>query len=171
MVSGHKRGWSEQGFTLLEMVMVIGIVAIVSAIAVPNYQKIRAQHAYNQTADQLRDHLELARSYAQSQQTPVKICPMSQEHLGSSSPTCLIKGNTQNWPAWMVVRVDNGQVLARGQKPSADVVISSGQRDAFVFDERGTASGFSNGSIYIFDMNGQQMYQLIIASNGRVTKL
>ena len=70
----------------------------------------------------------------------------------------------------MVLRVD-GQVLARGQIASDDISITSGQRNAIEFDERGTANTFSDGSITVSSMRDAQVQRTIkIAASGRVTE-
>ena len=70
----------------------------------------------------------------------------------------------------MVLRVD-GQVLARGQIASDDISITSGQRNAIEFDERGTSNVFPNGSITISSMRDAQVQRTIkIAASGRVTE-
>ena len=149
--------------------MVIAIIAILATLAVPSYQKFRAQQDAHETIDRLRDHLELARTYAQNQHMHVSVCPIAQSDLSANKPVCLaVAGGT--WPAWMVVRAD-GQVLARGQKSSADIKITSGQRSEIEFDERGTANAFSNGSITVSSMRDTQVQHTItIAASGRVTE-
>ncbi len=149
--------------------MVLAIITVLATLAVPTYQKFRAQQAVDQTADQLRGHLELARTHAQNQQIRVRVCPITQSDLSANKPVCLaVAGST--WPAWMVVRSD-GQVLARGQKSAADITITSGQRSGIEFDERGTASTFSNGSITVASLRDGQIQRVIeIAASGRVTK-
>ena len=149
--------------------MVIAIIAILATLAVPSYQKFRVQQDTHETADRLRDHLELARTYAQNQHMHVSVCPIVQSDLSVGKPVCLaVAGRT--WPAWMVVRAD-GQVLARGQIASDDISITSGQRNAIEFDERGTANAFSNGSITVSSMRDAQVQHTItIAASGRVTE-
>lgn len=149
--------------------MVIAIIAILATLAVPSYQKFRAQQDAHETIDRLRDHLELARTYAQNQHIHVSVCPIAQSDLSVNKPVCLaVAGKT--WPAWMVVRAD-GQVLARGQIASDDISITSGQRSEIEFDERGTANAFSNGSITVSSMRDAQVQHTItIAASGRVTE-
>ena len=149
--------------------MVLAIITVLATLAVPTYQKFRAQQAVDQTADQLRGHLELARTHAQNQQIRVRVCPITQSDLSANKPVCLaVAGST--WPAWMVVRAD-GQVLARGQIASDDISITSDQRNAIEFDERGTSNVFPNGSITVSSMRDTQVQRTIkIAASGRVTE-
>ena len=83
----------------------------------------------------------------------------------------MTQGGVTQWLAWMVIRVDNGSVLARAQKPSQDISITSGLRDTVGFDERGMASSFSNATISITSARDAQIKsELKIASTGRVTQ-
>ena len=138
-------------------------------MAMPNYHKFKVRQQVDQTSDQMRDHLELARAHAQSQHVKVKVCPIALSDLSSSTPTCL-KQSTQ-WLAWMVTRKDNNSILARAQKPSQDISITSGLRDGVEFDERGMASSFANATISITSVRDAQIKsELKIAPTGRVTQ-
>ena len=154
---------------MLELLLVIAVIAILASMAMPNYHKFKVRQQVDQTSDQMRDHLELARAHAQSQHVKVKVCPIALSDLSSSTPTCL-KQSTQ-WLAWMVTRKDNNSILARAQKPSQDISITSGLRDGVEFDERGMASSFANATISISSARDAQIKsELKIASTGRVTQ-
>ena len=156
---------------MLELLLVIAVIAILASMAMPNYHKFKVRQQVDQTSDQMRDHLELARAHAQSQHVKVKVCPIIPSDLSSSTPNCLTQGGVTQWLAWMVIRMDNGLVLARAQKASEDIIITSGQRDAVGFDERGMASSFANATISISSARDAQIKsELKIASTGRVTQ-
>ena len=71
--SGHRRqacsAIREAGFTLIEMLVVLGIVAITLAIAVPSFSRVREHLAVRNTAYALAAHLRSARAMAQSTNT------------------------------------------------------------------------------------------------------
>ena len=68
--SGHRRQACstirEAGFTLIEMLVVLGIIAITLSIAVPSFSRVREHLAVRNTAYALAAHLRSARAMAQS---------------------------------------------------------------------------------------------------------
>ncbi|WP_127026574.1 GspH/FimT family pseudopilin [Rheinheimera mangrovi] len=66
---------SSNAFSLIEVLLVLAILAIVSAIGMPNlrevWQRLQAEHFMRQ----LSQHLAYARVHAIAQQYPVQICP------------------------------------------------------------------------------------------------
>lgn len=66
---------SSAAFSLIELLVVLAIIAIVSAIAMPNlrelWQRLQAEHFMRQ----LSQHLVFARVHAITQQYPVQLCP------------------------------------------------------------------------------------------------
>ena len=158
---------SSCGFTLLEMMVVVAIMAVLASLAVPNYHKFKAQQAVNQTADRLKAHLELARTHAQSQQVTVNVCPIAVSDLSSDVPVCL--GNSTPWLAWMVIHDDGRRVLARGQVSSAEVQINSSQREVIKFDLRGMSSN-SNVTFAIQHLKNREIRkEFKVASTGRIS--
>ena len=69
-VKNHARGVlnhqivKSQGFTLIEMLLTLAIVAILVSMAIPRYEQFVAQQDVNRVTQQMRDHLQLARTYA-----------------------------------------------------------------------------------------------------------
>ena len=152
------------GFTLLELLLVIAVIAILASMAVPNYQRLMARRAVDQATLQLRDHIELARTYAQAHQIKVEVCPVTLGQLNTASPVC--NGQSQGWQAW-VVKTAGGVILARSQPFADGLTIDSGDRDRFVFNERGGANGY-NGSVVVQNSTNQISKTISIAADGRI---
>lgn len=159
-----RRPYRFDGFTLLELLLVIAVVAILASMAVPNYQRLMARRAVDQATLQLRDHIELARTYAQAHQTKVEICPVTPDQLNAASPAC--NGQIQGWQAW-VVKTAGRVILARSQPLVDGLTIDSGNRDRFVFNERGGANGY-NGSVVVQNSTNQISKTISIAADGRI---
>ncbi len=161
VASPRTRSHSSSGFTLLELLLVLAVVAILVSMAVPNYQRVMAQRAVDRTALQLRDHMELARSYAQTHQIRVILCPVAEDQLDAVSPQCI--ASSSNWMAW-VVKTDQA-VLARSQHVPEGVTIDAGTNDTIVFNERGGANGYADTVVV---ERGRAVKSVIVASDGRI---
>lgn len=141
--------------------MVLAVLAILVSMAVPSYQRVMAQRAVDRAALQLRDHMELARTYAQTHQIKVTVCPVAENQLDTTAPSCVI--STDNWAAW-IVKTDR-EVLARSQVMPKGISINAGQRDAFVFNERGGANGHADTVVVERE---SAVKSLVVASDGRI---
>lgn len=87
-------------FSLTEVLLVLAIIAIVSAIGLPNlqevWQRLQAEHFMRQ----LSQHLAYARVHAIAQQHPVQICPRHGLLCSSdwnSAPVQLHQKALKNW--------------------------------------------------------------------------
>ena len=91
---GSKR--AARGFTLLELMVVLIIVAIVLTFAVPSYRTLILNRRINGLTDNLFNSLSYARNLALSNDEPVTVCPYS----APGSTAC-----GSNWSAgWIVVK-------------------------------------------------------------------
>jgi len=67
----------QSGFTLIELAVVIAMVAILAALAVPSWTQLRARNAIRATVNDFNLSLQFARSEAVRLNSPVTICPSS----------------------------------------------------------------------------------------------
>jgi len=63
----------EQGFTLIEMLIVVAIIGIASALAIPNYLVWQSRSELRQAVTEVQNQLLLARMAALSRNTPVTV--------------------------------------------------------------------------------------------------
>lgn len=68
------------GFTLVELVLVLVIVAVVSAIALPKFSQASARHQLNSAADRVASDLELAQTRARAASLDVSLTFSTSEH-------------------------------------------------------------------------------------------
>jgi len=72
-IDSRKAGIGQRGFTLFEMLLVISIIGIVSAIAVPQFSKWRDKQAVNSASKTLLSHMKQARVIAMAENRSVRI--------------------------------------------------------------------------------------------------
>jgi Tfp pilus assembly protein FimT len=151
------------------MLMTLAIVAILVSLAVPRYEQFMAQQDVNRVTQQMRDHLSLARTYAQTHQTLVQLCPVQGGRVNDEIPSC---SAVNIWNAWMVAEVDDRgairQVIARSPPTLGAVQIASGSRSYIELNRQGGADGVQGTfTITSTQLNKIDKY-LTLASNGRI---
>jgi type IV fimbrial biogenesis protein FimT len=97
------------GYTLVELAIVIAIVAIFLAYAIPSYKAILVQNRIGSTVNDVTTDIEMARSAAIKQGVPVVICPSTD--TTSDTPSC---SGTSNWETGWIIFTDvaNNQTFA-----------------------------------------------------------
>lgn len=98
-----------KGFTLFEMLMVLFIVGLIAAIAIPGYRKSKDYLYITPTADGIHTFLELGKRYSHSYNQPISLqlsllgttANMSLSIIGSSTPL-----STYNITSPIVVETD-----------------------------------------------------------------
>lgn len=139
----------EKGFTLLELLVAIAILAIVASIAVPGFTEVVRQNRATTLANDMVSALNLARSEAVKRNARVSVSP-SGELLSSG---------------WQVVTEDK-QVLRRwsgreGAELSANVT-------RVTYNARGRAVGNAGITIDIAFQGAQRCVRVSLSGSARV---
>jgi type IV fimbrial biogenesis protein FimT len=93
------------GFTLVELVVTLGVAAILTAIAVPSFQYTTSSYRDSQQTGDLLADLQYARAQAIMQGQPVTVC------ISSGGSSCLT-GSTGWQAGWIVFSdINNDQTL------------------------------------------------------------
>jgi len=82
-------GSSEQGFTMIELLVVLIIIGILLAIAVPSYLGFRDRAANNEVKANLRTALPVAREYYEDNGTYVGMTPAALVAIDSAVSSTL----------------------------------------------------------------------------------
>lgn len=99
------------GFSLLELMVTVAIVAILGTLAAPSFQTLLQANKTRAVAGELLASLNLARSEAMRRGQPVSVCPSSN---GSSCAT----GGTDWDRGWIVLVNEDG--VSEGSTPAVD---------------------------------------------------
>jgi type IV fimbrial biogenesis protein FimT len=166
------------GFTVTELVMVMTIIGVITAIGVPSFKYVTASNRISSEINGLLGDMQFARSQAIKQGLTVTIC--SSSNSTSPSPLCNA-GNTWN-TGWIVFldsnndqQVDNGEQVIRVQPPfsSNDTLISAAAYAAATYNRMGYAPTTFPATINIVlhDATGNTAYTrcLAVAPSGSVT--
>lgn len=89
------------GFTLVELLFTVGIVAVMFSLAVPGFNSLVANSQMTASVNDLIASMQLARSEAVKRATPVSVCRVSNSN--SATPTC---ASGTGWHDGWVVFVD-----------------------------------------------------------------
>ncbi len=86
------------GFTMVELLVTIAIVAVLAAAAVPTFQGYMARTEMNAQISALASSLRLAKSEALKRAMPVTVCPSANPE--AAAPTC--SGGADWSTGWLV---------------------------------------------------------------------
>lgn len=134
----------DPGFTLIELMVTVGVISLLTAIAAPSYTPLMNRWRVMQASEQLKSTLYYARSEAIKRGGGVLVQKLP-NHSGCTSPT-----NNQEWDCgWFVCLHAPGAnactasdpVLQRYDSPTRLKVTRSGGGASIKFSRWGTVSG------------------------------
>jgi len=168
----------QRGFTLLELLTTISIVAILTAIAVPSFDYLNNRRITQTQVENLQRALALARQTALAKNRQVALCP------SLDGNAC---ANSQDWSSGYLVFIDANENeafdVAAGDVPVefiygvrnvAGQSTSGSLRHRLVADTTSlqfNAAGFNNGITKTFnycDAEGNGRFRVRVLNTGRV---
>ena len=165
------------GFTVTELVMVMTIIGILTAIGVPSFKYVTASNRISSEINALLGDMQFARSQAIKQGLTVTVC------TSSDGATCNTGGAGNTWnTGWIVFldsngdqQVNNGEQVIRVQPgfSSNDTLQSMGSLAAVTYNRLGYAPTWNSQTINIalHDANNLSTYTrcLAITASGSVS--
>lgn len=164
---GRDVRWRQQrGFTLIELMATLGVMAIVVTIAVPTWQSFMARQQVDSDVRALNHALAMARSEAVTQGIVVSVCPYA---IITADPNPTICSKDDDWRHGWVVYRGSGSTVPNDdrvwvQGATVSPIVSS-SRSRVTFTARGTAQGSNN--TWTFSGDGY-MREVVLAPSGRV---
>ena len=108
------------GFTLLELLITIFVVAILISVGVPSFTRTIQTSRMASSANDLVTSMHRARTEAVKRRVPVTLC--ASNNPLAPAPVCNIGGNMVGW----VVFVDDADINGNGQ-PDGNTMIDAGE--------------------------------------------
>ena len=105
-----KSSQASAGFTLQEMLVVMAIMGIVAAMAVPSFRDFAIQRSIAAQITDLTSALRLARSEALKRGREVSLCPTDDPSVANGRPKCT---NSRDWKKGYLVFI--GSIYANDQ--------------------------------------------------------
>lgn len=158
---------NKRGFTVIEMMITIAVLAVILTVAVPSFGRFVEQQKLTATANHLVTHLQFARSQAIRRNTLVAACP-SDDGL-----TCTGRNRWEN--GWIVYLDPEGtgqpaepEDVLRVVQGDQELNMHSGGRYRVRFKGSGVAYG-TNLTIRVCSPGNPEAARAVIVSNpGRV---
>ena len=145
---------TSDGFSLIELLVTVSLVAVVLALGIPSYQSITTSNRMAGEMNALMGDLQVARSEAVKQGSTVTICPTS----SAAAPYAC--SNSGNWSGGWVIFVGGSSATSSSPlrlQPAlggTDVLQSNSTTvvQAVSFNRNGFST--NTGSITLNDVNG-----------------
>jgi type IV fimbrial biogenesis protein FimT len=135
----------QQGFTIVELMITVGIAGIVLMIAVPNMSEFIKNERLTTATNTLISDLMLARSKAVEMNQPVILCP------SSNQTSCTETDYDDGWIVWVDGNndgiIESGDLIKVQQALGNDVYIKNEGVTTIKFNEKGFTPDRSNADI------------------------
>jgi type IV fimbrial biogenesis protein FimT len=149
------------GFTLLEMMATLAVLAILTAIAVPSFQTLFERNRLTSATNDLLGAFLAARSNAVTRRLQTRVCP-------SINGTACATGNVSWAVGWIVQEVPTPSPVLRIAPAMDSSLTVTPAAQTIIFDPAGNASGLANGAnIQIANTSGERCIR--IRASGQVT--
>lgn len=166
------------GFTAIELMVTVAVVAVLAALVVPNFRSLISQNRLTAQANDFLATVSYARTEAIKRGTRVTICRSTTTHQPPSEWRCAV-GSGGGWETgWIIFAVapteaptqpGSGERLRSKDSfgTTAHTMRSnSNVSNRITFSEHGMAPGF-NGTLTLCDRSRLKARYIVISTTGR----
>ncbi|WP_417660587.1 GspH/FimT family pseudopilin [Pseudomonas sp.] len=145
-----------KGFTLIELMVTVAVLAIVITVAAPSFSNLLADNRASALANELQGALQLARSEAIKRRQNVTVC-----RSNAAQDDC---ADGTNWANGWLVELANGDIL-KVWDPASGATIT-GPTAGISFRSNGLSSSAEQWSVTPPNCSGQQRRTLSVNTTG-----
>lgn len=149
----------QKGFTLVELMVTVAVLAIVLGIAIPSFSSILLNNRISTTAHELHAAMQLARSESIKRKKPIVLC-------GANAALDECVQNGTNWSSGWLMTLD-GEVL-RVWEPGRSLDVT-GTRGSIEFLGSGMVRDSTVLSVKSQDCSNGVKHTISINRTGRLT--
>ena len=176
LASNSPRPLTNKGFTLVEMMVTIAVMAILVAIALPSSKSLIERWRVRNTTEAMRSTLFLARSEAMRRGAKIVVTKNANGAGG-----CTLAGNNEDWGCgWTVFvdanknnKLDSGEVVLQNYSGTTDVNVTHRSGGVYFMVDRNGVVGSLNVKGFIFSpvqsgIGSSATRGICVTSGGRV---
>lgn len=147
-----------RGFTLIELMVTIAVLAIVISIAVPSFSNVLRENRTLAMTNELQGAIQLARSEAVKRRSNVMLC-----RRNAAGDAC---DNGADWAAgWIIL---SGTVVIKAWDSAGSLVVA-GPAAGLTFKSNGTVAATQNFAVNAPSCTGAQKRTLAVSAIGTTT--